>query len=361
MVFIGDIAFPFSSVTGDTDWPWGSEQVVVANLEGAIDTPDDAILQKKVVFNHPAVLRYLQALGVRAVSLANNHVFDMGPSLASTRKQLAREGIASVGAGSSLVHASRAVTVQTPQGPVQLMAFGWGPVECPSATLHSPGVNPLEPTHVLESIRRVLAEKPDVPVVLLMHWNYELERYPQPAHRQLAFAAIDAGASGVMGCHSHRVEGVEWYNGAPVVYGLGNWFFPHGIYFGGRTSFPDVSLLRMAFEWTPGASEAHVHWFTYQPDGHTLTYCESEETRADAPPAGASRLSRHTPYAGLSHKAYVSFFSRKRVKRKLLPIYRDIEAHAANRLRDTWVRTRGQLINMALKIGLKSGARSEVS
>lgn len=56
-----------------------------------------------------------------------------------------------------------------------------------------------------------------------MHWSYELEAEPQPFERELAQKLIDMGVFCVMGCHPHRVGGIEFHKGSPIVYSLGNW------------------------------------------------------------------------------------------------------------------------------------------
>jgi poly-gamma-glutamate synthesis protein (capsule biosynthesis protein) len=44
----------------------------------------------------------------------------------------------------------------------------------------------------------------------------------EPYERQVAYAAIDAGADVVFGHGSHVVKGVEVYKGKPIMYCLGN-------------------------------------------------------------------------------------------------------------------------------------------
>ena len=41
----------------------------------------------------------------------------------------------------------------------------------------------------------------------------------------LAHAAVDAGADVVMGHGPHVIQGIEVYNGKPIFYSLGNFFF----------------------------------------------------------------------------------------------------------------------------------------
>lgn len=61
------------------------------------------------------------------------------------------------------------------------------------------------------------------------HWGKEGEytRWPSPCLRKLARRWIDAGAEGLFGSHSHVFQGREFYNGKPIYYSLGNFYFPH--------------------------------------------------------------------------------------------------------------------------------------
>ena len=51
--------------------------------------------------------------------------------------------------------------------------------------------------------------------------------WPSPRQRKLARRWIDAGADGIFGSHSHVFQGREFYNGKPIYYSLGNFYFPH--------------------------------------------------------------------------------------------------------------------------------------
>jgi poly-gamma-glutamate capsule biosynthesis protein CapA/YwtB (metallophosphatase superfamily) len=50
-------------------------------------------------------------------------------------------------------------------------------------------------------------------------------RWYSQLQRQIAHAAIDAGAAMVLGSHAHWVQAVEFYEGAFIAYGLGNFVF----------------------------------------------------------------------------------------------------------------------------------------
>lgn len=180
-----------------------------------------------------------------------------------------------------------------------------------------------------------------------MHWNYELEIYPQPMHRQLAFAAIDEGASAIIGCHSHCVQGIEFYKDAPIVYGLGNWYFPHGFYFDGKLKFPDFSNDQLAFEWNPSGNKSFCHLFKYKPETHDINFIEKQ------PWEECTLTNELTPFRSMSHQEYISWFKKNRRKRKLLPIYKNMNQHFVNVIKDRVVSARQKGIKALVKLKLK--------
>jgi poly-gamma-glutamate synthesis protein (capsule biosynthesis protein) len=62
-------------------------------------------------------------------------------------------------------------------------------------------------------------------VIVSMHAGAEYQRQPTPWQRQFAHAAIDAGASMVVGHHPHVAQLVESYRSGVIFYSLGNLVF----------------------------------------------------------------------------------------------------------------------------------------
>ena len=62
-------------------------------------------------------------------------------------------------------------------------------------------------------------------VVVYVHWGIEKAETPEAYQRELAHAYIDAGADLVVGAHPHVLQGIEYYDGVPIVYSLGNYMF----------------------------------------------------------------------------------------------------------------------------------------
>src|SRR5262249_21692918 len=87
----------------------------------------------------------------------------------------------------------------------------------------SPGVAWGDPEAVRRDVAAARAQA-DI-VIVAMHSGNEYTAPPNPTQRDLAYAAIDAGAALVLGAHPHVLQGIELYRGAPIVYSLGNFVF----------------------------------------------------------------------------------------------------------------------------------------
>ena len=67
-------------------------------------------------------------------------------------------------------------------------------------------------------------------VAVLVHWGIERNTLPEDYQKTLARQYIDAGADAVIGSHPHVLQGIEYYQGKPIFYSLGNFIFGNGSY-----------------------------------------------------------------------------------------------------------------------------------
>lgn len=195
----------------------------------------------------PGVLKVLNDAGVNLVATANNHAFDLGSGgILDTLAALERQGIAFAGSGADLAAAAAPGYRKTPAGAVALVAFATGKVrEGGAATSNRPGVNELRRAVSgevnEEDLARVLAAigraRGAAQVVIAYQHNHDWEPAMEdvPAwQRALARRCVDAGASVFVGHGAPVLQGAEIYEGAPLLYGLGNFIFqtekPHGAY-----------------------------------------------------------------------------------------------------------------------------------
>jgi len=201
-----------------------SADIAVGNLETPF-TVSGQPADKQFIFRaHPEHIAALRTAGFDVLSLANNHVLDFPlTSMDDTLAALEDLGIATVGAGRGEVAAHRPAVLEIKGIKVAFLAFAaprWrNSLEVPTAT----DVAWAEP----EPVRRAVAqaqEEADL-VIVLLHTGTEYETQANQEQRAVAHAAVEAGAALVIGHHPHVLQDVEIYQGAPIVYSLGNLVF----------------------------------------------------------------------------------------------------------------------------------------
>ena len=175
----------------------------------------------------PDNVSYLKDLGVDIVGLANNHSFDFGEvSFLDTLETLEKAEIPYVGAGRNLEQAGAPVYLETNGFRIAYVAASRAEytVYTPEATDTEPGILwCYDYTRFLESIRTA-AENADY-VIALPHWGVEHSTVLEEEQIYGAHALIDAGADAVIGAHPHILQGIEYYEGKPILYSLGNFWF----------------------------------------------------------------------------------------------------------------------------------------
>jgi poly-gamma-glutamate synthesis protein (capsule biosynthesis protein) len=91
------------------------------------------------------------------------------------------------------------------------------------AAVDTPGTNPYLASQVSEDIAAATALANVV--IPYFHYGAEYVGVVPTWSQEAAHAAIDAGATMVVTNHPHVVQGMEIYNGRPVVYSPGNFIF----------------------------------------------------------------------------------------------------------------------------------------
>ena len=67
-------------------------------------------------------------------------------------------------------------------------------------------------------------------MAVYVHWGVERNTEPEEYQKSLARQYIDAGADAVIGAHPHVLQGIEYYQGKPIFYSLGNFIFANRTY-----------------------------------------------------------------------------------------------------------------------------------
>jgi len=196
----------------------------------------------------PGNLAALKRAGFHIATLAGNHIADAGPNgVEDTIAELRRLGLATAGAGMNLTEARRPAIVERDGVQLGCLSFNCvGPREswagkdrAGCAYVHvlthyeldhaSPGGPPTvytfaEPNTLeeMETDVEILRKEVDVLVVALHKGLGHTPATVGTYERQVAKAAIDAGADVVVGHHAHILQGMEIYKDRPIFHGLGN-------------------------------------------------------------------------------------------------------------------------------------------
>jgi poly-gamma-glutamate capsule biosynthesis protein CapA/YwtB (metallophosphatase superfamily) len=248
---------PFSAFVNVRDM-LSSADVVFGQLEGPLAEP--SVDPTRPDIPHKAGWRHsgakvgpaLKKAGYVGVSCASNVAHPASAAVASV-KALDSVGILHCGVGETLAEARQPVVIE--KNGVRFGFLSYTSVFWPSnhaASANSPGcatikahaayepgpralempgaepithtfADPVELQAMQEDVRS-LRTKVDL-VILSCHWGVSSKDEPVAYQREIARAAIEAGADMVFGHHPHVVQAAEIYRNKPVFYSLGNFAF----------------------------------------------------------------------------------------------------------------------------------------
>jgi len=201
----------------------GEDACLIGTVEAPISIRGTPKPYKACLRAEPQALGLLA--GIEVGLLGNNHIDDYGPEAAiDTRAALVSIGCQPTGYGANLPGALLPARVDLCGVNVAILSFCCLTTRADGfATERIPGVAPLSMQLLRESIR--LAQKEADLVVVCPHWGIQGSSLPTLDNILLARAAIECGASAVIGTHAHVIQASETYLGAPIFYGLGNYLF----------------------------------------------------------------------------------------------------------------------------------------
>ena len=206
---------------------WTDSDVLIGNLECPCVSdakPMEGTSPKVILHASVERLQELATAGFSAVTLANNHIMDCGPlGLAETIRGLDRSGIYHAGAGMNLSEAIQPAFIPVGNLVIGLVAFCYGP----RADRRTPGAAPYEPKIMHEALSRARAGA-DI-VIAALHDGLEYSDVPPSQTRKRYRFLAENGADIVIGHHPHVLQGLEWYNGVPIAYSLGDLIFDNSL------------------------------------------------------------------------------------------------------------------------------------
>lgn len=172
----------------------------------------------------PDALPAMADAGVEIANLANNHSMDFGfDVMLAGRQNLIAAGIEPVGVGANRTEAYTPVIVERAGWTIAVIGSGGVNPETGSwiATTERPGMTSGDDTESIAQAIREADRYADF-VFVTAHWGKSHENFIASFERRQAEAWIAAGADGIFGHHQHRLLPLEWIDGRPVAFGLGN-------------------------------------------------------------------------------------------------------------------------------------------
>ncbi|MGG6231751.1 CapA family protein [Tenacibaculum sp. SDUM215027] len=338
MIFVGDIALPKREIVENSNFPeYFKNKKWFGNLEGALINDDNYNL--KVVYNDiNSVKALVKKFQFKGFALANNHIFDVG-TIEDTKLCLQKLNIPFCGIGNNINEANQEIVIEEANQKIVIINFGWEVIQCEVTNGNSKGVNPLRKEHVIKTVKDLIKKYPTSKIIPFMHWSYELEAEPQPFERELAKNLIDLGVSAIIGCHPHRIGGIEIYKNKPIVYSLGNWMFQQNFFYGKTVKFPDFCSIQLAFEWDLEENTLRFHFFKFDREKNSVVFEKTEDINGEL-------VKSYTPFENLNNQEYITWYKTHRFHRKKgLPIYywndstvKILVKNNVNKLRDFLIR-----------------------
>ncbi|MBR0135089.1 MAG: CapA family protein [Clostridia bacterium] len=202
-----------------------SADLRVFDLEAPLAEKVDPIKKFGPVLCSPSIAaKGFEALGIDALTMANNHIMDQGSEgLYASFAAIREYGAAFFGAGEDIKSASRPFVAE--RGGIRVGFIGCAEHEFSIASDSTPGAAPYDPVLTPQSVKELKASCDRV--IVLYHGGKELYRYPSPGLMNACRSLCRAGADAVICQHSHCIGCKEEYEGSLIVYGQGDFIFDH--------------------------------------------------------------------------------------------------------------------------------------
>lgn len=232
VVIVGDL-FPteenksyFSK--GDVNSLFGEEicqlfqdaDLTICNLEGALtDHPGKNKKTGPVKIAPTSTLEAYKKLGIDCCLLANNHATDGGhQGMLDTMRILDEAGIKHIGAGKNENEIVRFFVQEL--GGVRLGFYNVSETMYNKPTKDSAGAWLYDEYIVCRELEQ--CKKQCDYLIVIYHGGIEKFPYPSPETRKRFYRMVDNGADVILSQHTHCVGSEEYYHGAYLLYGQGD-------------------------------------------------------------------------------------------------------------------------------------------
>jgi poly-gamma-glutamate synthesis protein (capsule biosynthesis protein) len=214
-----DSAWPFRNIAS----VFAAADIACVNLESPFSNVGSLVTKGMIFKAEPDMISGLELAGIDLVSTANNHARDRGSyGLEYTLDHLAAHNIQAVGTAKTQQGAHAGIIIERNSVRFGFLAYTYdannGNYKDADARICLLDVDQMR-TDVA-----ALKSRADT-IIVSMHAGFEYQPKPNKQQTTFARAAVDAGASAVIGHHPHVRQPWEWYKGAAIFYSLGNLIF----------------------------------------------------------------------------------------------------------------------------------------
>jgi poly-gamma-glutamate capsule biosynthesis protein CapA/YwtB (metallophosphatase superfamily) len=197
--------------------------LTIANMEGTFTERGVPQVKAYTFRTPPRHAAGLRAAGIDIVSLGNNHAADYGrDGVFDTVAALDAAGVRHTGAGMNETEARSPVLTEVNGLKIAFLSYN-AILEATFAGPNNAGVAYGSEANVRYDVT-YWKQRSDV-VIVALHAGTEYTDAPNATQIAVAHAAVDAGASLVLGHHPHVMQGWSNYNDGVIVYSLGNFVF----------------------------------------------------------------------------------------------------------------------------------------
>lgn len=229
IAFLGDIAligkFSYSNAGSMTDRISYLKKIlegydyIVANLESPLTNKKKTIVPKSMhLRSDEKNVKLLKLLGVNAVSLANNHMFDFEKKgLDDTIRVLEHAGIKWYGAyGKNLIENVKGEKIS-------ISGFCCYSTNAAGYSKSNKGINVLTYSALKKQLQKDAGR--ECFSILSLHWGIEHTNYPALEHIKMMKALSSEYRFIIHGHHPHQIQGVQNLSNSLIAYSLGNAIF----------------------------------------------------------------------------------------------------------------------------------------
>ena len=215
----GDYNYIFANITDSLK----KYNFIFGNLEGPVSDKGLDLHDLYSFRMNPDILPVLQANGLSAVTIANNHIDNWGkPALEDTILRLKSNNIIVTGGGFDSIEAysPRIATV----GDIKVALLSYSEFgQNYEAKMSGSGIAIISEDALRFGIAKA-REEADI-VVVNFHFGEEYQMKENSYQGKYAHLAVDLGADLVVGHHPHVLQPLEKYKNSYIAYSLGNFIF----------------------------------------------------------------------------------------------------------------------------------------